>query len=154
LPATNRQNCRSASRIVGQSSRVIEVRWDRVAGQPEAFGELVRRARVAGQLTQEALAERTGLSVRAISNIERSRTTRPHRASVLQIAEVLGLDQAKLEGLTDEDERPASPADRGSRPAPRPADPAAADEGEPLPVPRQLPAGIAHFVGRAAELEG
>jgi tetratricopeptide (TPR) repeat protein/transcriptional regulator with XRE-family HTH domain len=104
-----------------------------VGDRPAAFGELVRRVRVASKLTQEALAERTGLSVRAVSDIERGRTTSPHRASVLRIAEVLGLDQSELAELT----APGSQPDRDSRPA----------------VARQLPAGTAPFVGRAAEID-
>jgi len=36
------------------------------------FGTLLRRRRVAAGFTQEALAERSGLSARAISDLERS----------------------------------------------------------------------------------
>ncbi len=39
--------------------------------QAPSFGELLRRARVAAGLTQEALAERAGLSATAISALER-----------------------------------------------------------------------------------
>jgi tetratricopeptide (TPR) repeat protein/DNA-binding XRE family transcriptional regulator len=42
------------------------------------FGGWVRRQRVAAGLSQEDLAERSGLSVRAISDLERGRTTRPY----------------------------------------------------------------------------
>ena len=38
---------------------------------PSRVGELVRRHRTAAALSQEALAERAGLSVRAISDLER-----------------------------------------------------------------------------------
>lgn len=40
--------------------------------EPQAtFGNLLRRARRSAGLTQEALAERAGLSARAISDLER-----------------------------------------------------------------------------------
>lgn len=39
--------------------------------QPSAFGELLRRYRVAAGLSQEALAEQARLSARAISELER-----------------------------------------------------------------------------------
>ncbi len=41
------------------------------AAQPEEFGAFLRRARLAAGLTQEALAERAGLSVRSIQDLER-----------------------------------------------------------------------------------
>ena len=37
---------------------------------PLPFGELLRRHRMAAELTQEALAERAGVSARSISGIE------------------------------------------------------------------------------------
>lgn len=56
--------------------------------QPETLlGEL---RRLAG-LTQEELAERTGLTVRGISNIERGRVARPRRRSIEALALGLGL---------------------------------------------------------------
>jgi tetratricopeptide (TPR) repeat protein/DNA-binding XRE family transcriptional regulator len=42
-------------------------------------------------LTQEELASRSGLSVRAISDLERGRSNRPHRQSVRLIADALAL---------------------------------------------------------------
>ena len=45
---------------------------------PTAFGSLLKRLRVAAGLTQEALAERAGLSVRAISDLERGVNRAPH----------------------------------------------------------------------------
>ncbi len=42
------------------------------------FGELLRQHRRAAGLTQEALAERTGLSIRGLSDLERGARQRPH----------------------------------------------------------------------------
>ena len=41
-----------------------------------SFGELLRRRRLAAGLTQEALAERAGISAKAVSDLERD----PERA--------------------------------------------------------------------------
>ncbi|HEY3734229.1 MAG TPA: helix-turn-helix transcriptional regulator [Streptosporangiaceae bacterium] len=57
--------------------------------QRDGFGELVRRQRMASGLTQEELAERTGMSVRAIGDIERGRTGQPRRSSMALLARTL-----------------------------------------------------------------
>jgi tetratricopeptide (TPR) repeat protein/DNA-binding XRE family transcriptional regulator len=58
-------------------------------------GALLRQARQAAGLTQEELADKTGLSVRTLGDLERGRTARPHRKSLELLAEALGLpDQA------------------------------------------------------------
>ncbi len=98
------------------------------AGYPNGrFGDGLRRDREAAGLTQEELAEKTGLSVRAISNIERGRTTAPRSSSLRLIARALTLTTG-----------PAGPV---GRPAP--------DSGTPLQWPlSQLPAALADFTGR------
>src|SRR5690242_18030771 len=50
--------------------------------QPVAFGELLTRYRRAAELTQEALAERAGLSVHGISALERGVNRSPQRETV------------------------------------------------------------------------
>jgi transcriptional regulator with XRE-family HTH domain len=69
-------------------SATVEV----VSGTDVTFAELVREARHAALLTQEKLAERSGLSLRTIQEIERGRVSRPQRASVRLLADALGLD--------------------------------------------------------------
>ena len=59
-------------------------------GQPR-LGEWLRQQRVASGLTQEDLAERSGVSVRAIADLERGRTRRPYPSSVRALARALGL---------------------------------------------------------------
>ena len=63
------------------------------AGEHLAFGDLLRQLRNAAGLTQEDLAERAGLSVDAISLLERGERRRPHRYTLQSLAEALGLSQ-------------------------------------------------------------
>src|ERR1700691_6628959 len=61
-------------------------------------GEWLRKQRVAAGLTQEDLAERSGVSVRAIADLERGRTRRPYPSSVRALVRALGLpDEAGAE---------------------------------------------------------
>lgn len=55
------------------------------------FGELLKRYRTAAGLTQEALAERAGLSVRAISDFERATRRSPRPTTIHLLASALGL---------------------------------------------------------------
>ena len=86
-------------------------------------------------MTQAELAGKTGLSVRAISDLERGVTARPHRASVALLADALGFDPAGHDELAAARRRPRDTALAAG----------------PI-VPRQLPAAVHNFVGRAAEL--
>src|SRR5262245_55047519 len=52
------------------------------------FGEQLRWHRLAAGLTQEALAERAGLSPRTVQGLERGQT-RPYRDSARRLAEAL-----------------------------------------------------------------
>ncbi|MFJ8163344.1 helix-turn-helix domain-containing protein [Streptomyces sp. NPDC096136] len=53
----------------------------------------IKRLRVESGLTQEQLAENSGLSVRAIRDIERGSTRRPYRQSLKLVAEGMGLSE-------------------------------------------------------------
>jgi class 3 adenylate cyclase/tetratricopeptide (TPR) repeat protein len=57
-----------------------------------SFGALLRRHRREAGLTQEELAEQSGLSVRGISDLERDVKQRPHRDTVELLASALHLD--------------------------------------------------------------
>jgi len=59
--------------------------------RPPTFGEVLRRFRSARGLTQEELAERAGLSVRGISDLERNLKLRPRKETITLLADALGL---------------------------------------------------------------
>lgn len=64
------------------------------------FGDLLRRYRLAAGLSQEALAERAGVSARSVSDLERGIYRAPHRDTVTLLGEALELaaeDRARLE---------------------------------------------------------
>src|SRR5262245_15557423 len=58
------------------------------------FGALLQRHRLAAGMTQEALAERAGLSVRAVSDLERGQRQAPYPHTVRQLARALRLGAA------------------------------------------------------------
>ncbi len=117
------------------------------------FGVLLRRYRVASGLSQEELAQRAGLSVRALANMERGRTARPYRRSVRSLAEALALPEQQRAQLdraarlvTDDGLKPGPAAVGGTM---------TVVEADPVTiVPRQLPPTVPHFVGRDDELRG
>ena len=64
------------------------------------LGPLLYNYRKRARLTQEELAERSGLSVRTISNLEAARVRRPQRESLRRLADALGLtdqERARLQ---------------------------------------------------------
>src|SRR5579884_4278950 len=70
--------------------------------QTVTFAHVLKCYRRAAGLTQEQLAERAGLSARAISDLERGLKTRPHRDTVERLSVALGLtpaERANLEGV-------------------------------------------------------
>jgi predicted ATPase len=63
------------------------------------FGALLRRLRLAAGVTQEALAERAGISARAISDLERHPDRTPRLDSVTALADGLNLDAGQRAAL-------------------------------------------------------
>src|SRR2546430_6673169 len=98
------------------------------------FGAMLCACRRSAGLSQEELAKRSGLSVRAIGDIERARTRVPHPGTVRRLAEALGV----------------SGKERGEFYA------AASRRlgGGGQIVPRQLPGPVRQFTGRRGELAG
>jgi tetratricopeptide (TPR) repeat protein/transcriptional regulator with XRE-family HTH domain len=101
------------------------------------FGGRLRACRRSAGLSQDELAERSGLHVRTISNLERGRAHWPYRDTVRRLADALELR---------DETRDAFMAAAGRR-LTRDAGGVAAGR------PKQLPAGVRHFTGRKAELD-
>jgi transcriptional regulator with XRE-family HTH domain/tetratricopeptide (TPR) repeat protein len=66
-----------------------------------AFGELLRRHRHESELTIEELSAASGVSVRAIGDMERGRSRGPQRRTVSALAEALRLTADEQEALSD-----------------------------------------------------
>lgn len=115
--------------------------WGHQAGQL-----LIQRRRALG-LTQEDLAQRSALSVRAISDLERGHTRKPRPRSIQLLAAALEMDPseiAHLFGLLRNRARtPLLSVDTAGRDADEPAD---------RVLPRQIPMAARHFSGRQREL--
>ncbi|HLJ66188.1 MAG TPA: tetratricopeptide repeat protein [Chloroflexota bacterium] len=58
---------------------------------PPAFGQLLRSHRLAAGLTQEMLAERAGMTTKAVAALERGRRTRPRASTLTLLADALAL---------------------------------------------------------------
>jgi predicted ATPase/DNA-binding XRE family transcriptional regulator len=110
------------------------------ANTSRAFGDLLRRLRVARELTQEGLAEAAGLSTRAISDLERGVNRTPRRDTLLLLEDALELSPSEREGFEQAGRRLLPAHDR--------------TEGEGAsPPPHTLPAPLTSFVGREAQVE-
>src|SRR5690242_13498413 len=110
---------------------------------PETLAAFVRRLRLRAGLSQEALAERAGLTVDTIGALERGLRRRlyPHTARAL--ADALGLDEAERAELTAL--AAGSAIGTATAPTADSAPPAGASSGD-------LPEGLTSFVGREREL--
>ena len=108
---------------------------------PSPVGELLRHHRIAAALSQEALAERAGLSVRAIGDLERGIHQVPRLETVRLLADALGLDEVgRAELLAAARPQVMAPGDRERA------------RGHPLKTrearPNNLPLQPTAFVGR------
>lgn len=101
---------------------------------PARLASWLRQARTAAGMTQEELAERSGVGVRTIGDLERGRTRRPYSRSVRCLADALAVPFPR-QVWEDADPPPAPALDLAAR-----------------AVPRQLPPSVRAFTGRAAEM--
>src|SRR6202044_2567906 len=108
------------------------------AADDRSFGALLREFRLAARLSQEALAERAGMSARGISDLERGIHRAPYQQTVNLLLEALELNREQRAVMTAAARRP--PRMHGGRPrwqaAPR----------------HNLPEEAPSFIGRAAEV--
>jgi tetratricopeptide (TPR) repeat protein/transcriptional regulator with XRE-family HTH domain len=111
------------------------------------FGAQVRAHRQRLGMTQEELAARTGVSVGGIRNLEVGRTGRPRPMTVRLLADAFKLDGAERarfcrSALDDVDQQLAGEA----------LEDGVAGPVRSRPIPAQLPADMAGFVGRTDQL--
>ncbi|HZT97046.1 MAG TPA: helix-turn-helix transcriptional regulator, partial [Chloroflexota bacterium] len=98
------------------------------------FGDLLRRLRSEAGLTQEDLAERAGLSARAISDLERGVNRYPYRTTVQRLVSALGVEASEAEALSELGRRPGRLT-------------------QSLPPHRSAPRSPTPVLGRESELE-
>jgi DNA-binding SARP family transcriptional activator/tetratricopeptide (TPR) repeat protein/transcriptional regulator with XRE-family HTH domain len=115
--------------------------WSEKSGG--GVGWLLASLRVDRGLSQEALAERSGMSVRAIRDLERGRVERPRPTSIALLADALALTDAERAAVEAAASAPDGPADAHGAARPQPA----------RMVPRQLPPDIGDFTGRDLALQ-
>ncbi|MFC8267351.1 helix-turn-helix domain-containing protein [Streptomyces cinereoruber] len=114
------------------------------------FGTLLHRLRTEAGLSQEELAHTAGVSVRALSYMERGHSRGPQRRTVQALAGALGLDEAVAREL----ERVASSGrPRKARTASSPSPAFVPDAVGQAAAPDLLPRAPRGFHGRAAELD-
>ena len=80
--------------------------------EAESFGQVLRRYRVAAGLSQEALAERAGLSLRGVSDLERGLSRAPRLHTLGRLMDALGLEGSARQTLASAG---GSPRGRGAR---------------------------------------
>jgi predicted ATPase/class 3 adenylate cyclase/DNA-binding XRE family transcriptional regulator len=106
------------------------------------FGERLRRARQAAGLTQAELAERAGLSVRGINDLERGVRQTPRKDTVALLAQALRLSDEEYAAFSVAARRgidqAAPTASSSSLPSTIP--------GEPVPPALTLPTGTVTFL--------
>jgi transcriptional regulator with XRE-family HTH domain len=87
------------------------------SAQQHPFGGLLRRYRLAADLTQEELAERAGISVDAISALERGLARAPHKDTLDLLAEALQLSGPASAEFAAAARRRAAPSEPLAPPA-------------------------------------
>ncbi|MER7842504.1 tetratricopeptide repeat protein [Kitasatospora sp. NPDC096077] len=121
---------------------------------PAAFAALLRECRLAAGWSQDELADRSGVSARSISALEKG-GRRPRMSSVLRLAEALGVDpDTRTRWLTAAREPELQPGEATDGPTAAPGGAPARPAGPPRTSapPKQLPLAIRHFTGRTREL--
>ncbi|HET7095102.1 MAG TPA: helix-turn-helix domain-containing protein, partial [Thermomicrobiales bacterium] len=106
------------------------------------FGQSLRRHRQAAGLSQEMLAERAGLSVRGLSDLERGARLVPRAETIRMLADALDLSATEIAALA-----------AAARPSQARPTPATAAPPTPLHGAGQLPAPPTPLIGRERDVE-
>ena len=114
-----------------------------MVAEGDELGAIIRRMRLARGLSQQQLAERSGLSVRAVSDLERGQRSRPRPETVRMLADALQLApddrQNLLAAAMPELQKPQPPrvasSTVGHRPPETATDSAPSDAGANLRAP-------------------
>lgn len=116
----------------------------------ESFAQLLKRHRVAASLSQETLAERAGVSVDAISYLERDGRHAPQKATLDLLLTALALDKDSRHQIEEAAKLARARGPQAQRPD---VFPDSLDEF----LPHNLPPQLTSFVDRekdVAEIEG
>ena len=104
------------------------------ARQRGSFASHLRTLRLARGLTQQDLAERSGVSVRSVSDLEREVSVRPHRDTAVMLADGLGLAGVErdvfLHEARGQPRWPAGSSRSALLPLPAPANPLLGRDGQ------------------------
>jgi transcriptional regulator with XRE-family HTH domain len=114
------------------------------------FGVLLRSLRERALVSQEELAARAGVSVRAIGNLERGRVAQPRGESVRLLADALGLAGPERQRFEDAARQRGEDAGR-LLPEALAGVPAGSWPASQRPAPCQLPPEVADFTGRTEQ---
>jgi len=130
----------------------------RAQSPPDAFAAVLRRERETAGLTQAELADRAGLGVRTVSNLERGINTAPYLSTVRLLADGLGLSEDGRGRLLRAARGRGAAATAQGRPTggylgARPATPLVAREAERAALAGALDA-VAGGVGKVVLLAG
>jgi predicted ATPase/transcriptional regulator with XRE-family HTH domain len=122
------------------------------------FGQMIRKFRLAAALSQEELAERSGISARAVSDLERGLRSAPRPETVRMLADGLeleGVDRALfLAAARPESLGPPARADSGSTTGRSERTTVVPLNLQPLPVPPTRLIGREQIVDQVSALLG
>src|SRR4051794_34102371 len=111
----------------------------------QIFGALLREHRLTATLTQAELAERAGISIRCLQDLERSQS-QPHRDTLLRLVAALNVDhQTQITLEESARPRPRRRVSLGSTATCAIAPPRIADRDN-------LPLQLTSFIGRESEV--
>ena len=110
-------------------------------GEAASFGERLRRCRERAALSQEELAKQAGLTVHAISALERGLRRRPYPHTVQTLAAALGLSERERSAFVTAARRPSTPLSPPSSAPPF------------APQPASLPRPPNALIGRERDVE-